>query len=73
MQDAVAALCGLQGVVIYAFGGQGLTIEVVCAILANGVIDVFLLVGIYGDGDADFLCGESIVDDAGVGGRSDRR
>ena len=58
----------MEGVVVHARGVDVLTEIGVGVVLADGLVDVALHVGMDVYGDADVDVGESVADVAGVGG-----
>lgn len=61
VHDAVAAKLGMQGVVIHARRMHVLAKEGIGVVFTDGLVDVFLHVGVNMERDADVDVGETIV------------
>ena len=68
VHDAVAAKLGMQGVVIHAWRMHVLAEEGIGVVFTDGLVDVFLHVGVNMERDADIDVGETVAHMTGVSG-----
>ena len=68
VEDTVATILGVQGVVVNARCVDVLTEIGVGVVLADGLVDVMFYVGVHMYGDTDIDVGETVGDMAGIGG-----
>ena len=68
VQGLVAAILGLKMVLIYTRLTHHITIKVIGAFRTDGLIEVFGLIGMHHNRDADILCGIAIIEMACISG-----
>ena len=73
VDDAVAAVLGVQGVIIHARGMDVLSEVGVGVVLADGLVDVVLYIGVDVYGDADVDVGKAVANVAGISGVTESR